>query len=426
MSWLTQLIGRTFSTSSYPFPVGSQNRDGFERNHDNPLALCSDEGVMRLSAVWACVRLLAQTISSLPLNTFERVGVSRRPAPDLWIHDLIHNSPSANVTAQAFWEAYISSMLLRGNGYAEKKRGTVGQVAALVFLHPDRVTPPDRSKGERGYKYSDPNGGSRTISDDLMFHTLGFTLDSYCGVSPIAYGAHVFYSATQANSAAANTFRNGLMPTFGFKMKEVLKKAQRDEFRENFRQEMAGAMHAGKPPLLEGGMEGMAMGINPKDAQLLESRAWSIEEICRWFGVPPFMVGHSEKSTTWGTGIEQQMIGFLTFALRPWLTRIEQSIKQNLLKPIERNQYFAEFAIEGLLRADSAARSAFYASAVQNGWMNRSTIAQLENLPPIPGGDVFTVQSNLVPLDKLGEMPAAGSAPDALKQWLGIESKGEK
>ena len=137
---------------------------------------------------------------------------------------------------------------------------------------------------------------------------------------------------------------------------------------------------------------------------MLETRAFHVEEICRWFRVPPFMVGHSEKSTSWGTGLEQQMIGFLTFALRPYLTRIEQGIKKSLLSPTERTKYFAEFALEGLMRADSNARAALYSSASQNGWMTRNEIRDLENRPPLSGGDELTVQSNLVPINVLGKV----------------------
>src|SRR5690606_26192094 len=167
-------------------------------------------------------------------------------------------------------------------------------------------------------------------------------------------------------------------PTVAFTMQQVLKPEQREGFRETMK-EVSGALNAGKSPLLEGGMDAKTIGINPKDAQLLESRAFSVEEICRWFRVPPWMVGHTEKSTSWGTGIEQQMIAFLTFTLRPWLTRIEQTINRQLLSPADQPRYYAEFNIEGLLRADSAARAAFYSTALQNGWLNRGEVRSEEH-----------------------------------------------
>jgi phage portal protein BeeE len=144
--------------------------------------------------------------------------------------------------------------------------------------------------------------------------------------------------------------------------------------------------------------------------------------------VPPFMVGHSEKSTSWGTGLEQQQIGFLTFALRPWLKRIEAAITRSLLAPGERDTFYAEFSIEGLLRADSTARTAFYSSALTNGWMNRNGVRRLENLPGMgPAGEIFTVQSALIPIDQLGQAtPAAVGEPvkNALRTWLGLDEEG--
>jgi len=167
------------------------------------------------------------------------------------------------------------------------------------------------------------------------------------------------------------------------------------------------------------------IGIKPSDAQLLETRAFSVEEICSWFRVQPFMIGRAaDGQTNWGTGIEQQMIGFITFTLRPWLARIEQAISKDLLRPDEQDTYYAEFSLEGLLRGDSAARQSFYSSALQNGWMSRNDVRRLENMPNIDGGDIFTVQSNLIPIDQLGKQPAAQTSQDAFKLWLGINEKG--
>lgn len=399
-NWLTLLAGRIFSPSSWPFPIGSQNRDGFERNHDT-LMVSNDDRVLRLSAVWACVRLLSETISTLPIHIYRREGNGRVDASDFWLYEIVHNMPNIAITAQTFWEAYMVALLLRGDAYAEKRYGTNGKVAALYFLVNDRLSFKDKM-----YTYD-----GRKIKPDDIFHTVGFTMDGETGLSPIAYGASIFYSALASDTAANRTFKNGLMPTVGFSMEQVLKKDQRTEFRENFRDEMAGALNAGKPPLLEGGMKAFPIGINPRDAQLLESRAWSVEEIARWFRVPPFMIGHSEKSTSWGSGLEQQNLGFLTYALRPWLTRIEQTIRKDLLTLEERAMYTAEFSVEGLLRADSAARSQYLSTMVQNGLMTRDEARAYDNRPPMGGqAAVLTAQVNLAPLDNLGAANA-GIAP---------------
>ena len=195
-------------------------------------------------------------------------------------------------------------------------------------------------------------------------------------------------------------------------------KEQREDFRTGL-EAIRGALNAGKSPLLEGGMKAETIGIPPKDAQLLESRAFSVEEVCRWFGVDPSMVGHGNAVSNWGTGLEQKMIAFLTFTLRPWLTRIEQAINSNLLTPAERTKYYAEFSIEGLLRADSAGRSAFYSTMVNNGIFTRDEVRQRENLPTMGGNaNVLTVQSAMIPINDIGKASDGEQIRNALASWL--------
>jgi len=362
----------------------------------------NERSILQLSAVWACARIISETISTLPIGLFERVGDGRQSASGHPIYTLVHSRPNADSSAAVFWEAMIVSMLLRGNAFAEK-RMIGSRIVSLEFLSPGRLSIAKDSKGNRRYRYTEKDGTQREIPEAQIFRIPGFTVDGDWGLSVIEYGASVFGSALASNNAANSTFEKGLAPTVAFTMQQVLKKDQREEFRTNLRA-ISGALNAGESPLLEGGMDAKTIGINPKDAQLLESRAFSVEEICRWFRVPPFMVGHSEKSTSWGTGIEQQMIGFLTFTLRPWLTRIEQAINKDLLSPVDQLRYYAEFSIEGLLRADSAGRAAYLSTMVNNGLMTRDEGRAKENLP-LKGGnaDVLTVQTALIPIDQLGQ-----------------------
>ena len=210
----------------------------------------------------------------------------------------------------------------------------------------------------------------------------------------------------------------------------VVKEPLREKFQERL-DAYRSAINSGTAPLLEAGVTYKPIAINPNDAQLLETRAFSIEEICRWYRVPPFMVGHSEKSTSWGTGIEQQSLGFLTYALRPWLKRVEQAVSRKLLTAEERSQFYPEFNIEALLRADSAGRAAFYSTMVQNGIYTRNECREKENMPAHVGADQLTAQVNLAPLDMLGKSqpvkPAApdtppsgppGAPPPGLSAWL--------
>lgn len=378
----------------------------------------NDRNILQLSAVWACARLISETIGTLPLGMHERTSSGKRPAPQHPLNFIIGSQPNADTISSVFWEAVVAAMLLRGNARCEKLM--VGdRVVGLQFLDPARLSTARKMDGTKEYRYTEETGKQRVIPASRIWTVPGWSLDGKTGVSVIQYGAQVFGAALATDEAAAGTFKRGLMPTTWFKYPKVLKPEQRKEARETIEGRLSGAINAGKPAILEAGMEVGTLGINPKDAQMLESRAFSVEEICRWFRVPPFMVGHSEKSTSWGTGIEQQMIGFLVFTLGPWLKRIEQSIMKDLLTPAERLRYYPKFNVEGLLRADSAARAAFYSVMVNNGILTRDEVRALEDRPPMGGNAaVLTVQTALAPLDSLGSNTADQNARNAMAAWL--------
>lgn len=375
----------------------------------------NENTVMSLSAAWACTRLIAETAATLPIKVYERTDNGRRVAKEHPLYPILHSKPNSESTAVTFWESMIAAMLLRGNGFAEQKM--IGnRLVALNFLLPARLRPKDKTC--KVFIYTEKNGTQREISASKIFHVPAFSLDGRWGLSTIAYGAAVFGSALAASTAANNTFVNGLLPTVAFTLDKVIKKEQRADFRESMA-EVSGALNAGKSPVLEAGMKAEVVGINPADAQLLESRTFSVEEVCRWFRVDPSMVGHGGKDSNFGTGLEQKVLGFLTFTLRPWLTRIEQSINTTLFSPADQLKYYAEFSIDALLRADSAARAQFYSTLVNNGIITRDEVRILENLPPRGGNaDVLTVQSAMVPLDKIGMQTDGDKARAALAAWL--------
>lgn len=379
----------------------------------------NEQSVLSLSAVWACVSLLSDTISTLPIGFYARKPGGREPALEHPLYRVLKRQPNADMTAAQFIGATVANMLLRGVAYWEKDE-SAGRIVGLTFLPSARVSVSINSRGAEEFRFTNRDGTSRILSPSRLVKIPAFSLDGEHGLSAIAFGAQCFGAAQAAEEAAAGTFGRGLLPTTFFKYPTVLRQDQRDQARETIKR-ISGAVNAGDPVILEAGMEAGTLGISPQDAQLLESRAFSVEEICSWFRVQPFMIGRaSQGQTNWGSGIEQQMIGFITFTLGPWLRRIEQAISKDLLRPDERDAYYAEFSIEGLLRGDSQARREFYASALQNGWLNRNQVRALENMPPIDGGDVFTVQSNLIPLTGLGEAPADPGAAlrSAFDQFL--------
>ena len=373
--------------------------------------------VMTLSAAWACTRLISETIGTLPLQLYERTDAGRRLATEHPLYRILHSSPNANATASTYWEAKSAALLNQGNGLSEKQILN-GRLVGLKFLAPNRLTRRRMADGQYQFFYTEDNGQQRPVQNSRLFHVPGFSLDGRWGVSAISYGARVFGSALAASQAANSTFEKGLQPAVYFKWDRVLKKEQREEYRENM-DKIRGSLHAGQSPLLEAGMSAEAIGINPKDAQLLESRAFSVEEVCRWYLVDPSMVGHGNKDSHWGTGLEQKMLRFITFTLRPWLTRIEQAINKSLLAPQDQGRYYAEFSIEGLLRGDAAARAALYSVMVNNGIWSRDEVREKENMPARGGNaDVLTVQSAMVPLDLIGTQNDGDSARAALKAWL--------
>jgi HK97 family phage portal protein len=352
---------------------------------------------MQLATVWACVRLLSETIGTLPMLVYRKDNTGARSlATDHTLYGLLHESPHADFTAVEFWEGIVLGLCLGGNAYAEKE--WIGnRLVALNPLRSDMMEVSRNRNNEREYRYHDVKG-VRTLSEDDVFHVRGFGPAGDLGLSPISFARHSLGAAMAADETASKMFANGVRPTGILTIDQVLKPEQRKSLKENVVEPMAGSANAGGLFLLEAGMKFQPVTLTPEDAQFLQTRGFHVEEICRWFRVPPFMVGHTEKTTSWGSGLEQQMIGFLTFSLRPYLSRIEQAVRRSLIPAKERPTLFAEFKVEGLLRADSVARGQFFATMVQNGIYTRNEVRALENMPPKPNGEELTVQSQNVAL----------------------------
>lgn len=358
---------------------------------------------MQLSSVWACVRLLSESVSTLPLKIYERQSDgSRKLAQGNAAYQVLCRRPNPEMTPSRFMLMVVASICLRGNAFVEKL--TIGKkLVSLVPLLPQNMVVKRLDSGQLQYTYSE-NGVQRVIPGSRMMHIRGFGIDGVCGMMPTMTGVDVFGAAMSVDEAAAKIFENGLQSTGFLSSKTALNKEQRERLRKNL-QTFIGSKNAGKLMVLENELTYQNVTMNPEAAQLLESRSFSIEEICRWFRVPPFMVGHTTKQSSWASSLEGMNLQFLTHTLRPLLVNIEQEIGRCLLEGDE--DLFAEFSVEGLLRADSAGRAAYYTSALQNGWMSRNDVRRLENMPPIEGGDIYTVQLNLTQLKNLeGNNPA--------------------
>lgn len=373
------------------------------------------DSTLQLSTAWACVRLNARTIGSLPLKLYERAdALERRIADEHPLAPIIGIKANPDQGAMEFWEGQMTALNLRGNAFARIGRRGDGQISALWPLSPDAVQVYRTNSGERRYKVT-TGGNSEDLSAAEIFHLRGFGAGGDQGLSPMGFGRQTIASALAAEKVAASTFNGGLQLAGFIKPDGAIKLTtdQFDQLVELF-EKFTGSDKAGKIMPLHPGMEFQALKMTAADAQLLESRRFGVEEICRWFGVFPILIGHAAQGQTmWGSGIEQIVLSWLTLGLGPELTRIEEQIAMQLLSAADQRRYYAEHIVEGLLRADSAARAALYSSLGQNGVMRRNEMRAKENLPrdDSPGADMLTVQSNLIPLDQLGKAPPRAVQP---------------
>lgn len=363
---------------------------------------------LQLSTVFACVLLRSNAIATMPLFLYERTETAgrdtRRIARDHELYALLHDSPNADMTAFEFKRSMAIRFLTWGNAYAAKTYNTRGKLVSLDPLDPALLTPKRLPGGARVYLYADPKGEIE-FSENEIWHWKGFSEDGLTGLSPIAIGARSMLAARNLGQAGSDLYGKGLKPDAVLSTKELLTKDQRAQMKEKLMGSVFGS-DSHRMMLLEA-TDYKQLTISPRDAQMIELTNASVEDLCRWFGVPPAKIGHGTAVSNWGTGREQQNLGFLQEVLDPDLVMIEQSIAKSLLTPVDRLRYFAEFGRESSLRMDSASRAEFYSKMTQNGIYTRNFCRALENLEPLPGGDDLTVQSNLIPLNKLGEVTSA-------------------
>ena len=360
----------------------------------------TEQTALTLSTVWACTSLVSETIGTLPLHIYKKTANGRERADDYQLSYILRNKPNTKSTSSVLWQSTVASMLLRGNGILKKL--TVGnKLMGLQFMPYDKLQIVLDFDGNAEFYEIRPRGTTVKIPTKDIVRIPNFTIDGNWGLSSITYGAKMFSNSLNSMESANKMLEKGLLQTIVFKTDKRVRAEQREDFRQNL-EKITGAMNAGQSPLLEDGMTAESLSLNPKDAQLLESRAFSVEEICRWFRVDPSMIGHGNAVSNWGTGLEQKMIGFLTFTLRPILTRIEQTINNELIHLEDRGIYYAEFSIDGLLRADTSARADYYREMTGAGIMTRDEVRKLENLPPL-GGNASKLMTNgaTQPIDTL-------------------------
>ena len=369
----------------------------------------TEQSAMQITAVYCCVRILAEAIASLPLHLYRYTeNGSKEKAIDHPLYELLHDEPNPEMTSFVFRETLMTHLLLYGNAYAQIIRNGKGEIIALYPLMPNRMTVNRDDDGNLYYEYQTSQDEAHTMKGSLVrlspydvLHIPGLGFDGLVGYSPIAMAKNTIGMTMAAEEYGAKFFANGATPGGILEHPGVVKDPER--VRESWNSAFGGSSNSNRVAVLEEGMKYTPISISPEQAQFLETRKFQIDEIARIFRIPPHMIGDLEKSSF--SNIEQQSLEFVKYTLDPWVSRWEQSMRHALLRPEEKKDYFFKFNVDGLLRGDYQSRMNGYATARQNGWMSANDIRELENLDRIPeedGGDLYLINGNMTKLADAG------------------------
>lgn len=362
------------------------------------------DGALQISTVWACIDRRATTVASLPFFAYEQKAGQKELARSSRLYSLLHESPNSRMTPFEFWRAMIMNHDLRGNAYARIDRDSSGEATALWPMPSDQVEVRVLDDGSMVYQYQFGSDVAILSAENVLhLKNLG---NGTVGLAKLDFMRSTTDEAAKAQSSASRIFGTGGKPTGVLMIDRVLNPTQREALKASFAGMAEGS--TSRLYLLEANMKYEQLSMSPEDQQLLETRQFSVEEICRWYDVPPVLVHHSNV-TTWGSGIEQIVDGFYKLTIRPLLVSIEQATRKRVMTARQRATMIAEFALDALLRGSPTQRAELYAKNVQNGIMSRNECRQLENLPPVSGADELTAQTNLAPLNLLGAVAQGAS-----------------
>lgn len=356
-----------------------------------------EDSALKISAVYACVKVIAETIASLPLNLMtELTNGDSEKAKQHPLYNLLKVSPNSEMSSFTYREMQMTNLLLWGNAYSLIKRNKQGQIVELYPLKSkNMVVERDAVTNNIKYTYTNNRGITKTYTPKQILHVPAFTFDGVLGVSPITYAREAMGLALATEEFGARFFGNGARPGGVLEHPGVVKDPEK--LRDSWNKVYQGTANSHKVAVLEEGMKYHEIGMSPEDSQFLQTRSFQITEICRIFRVPPHMIGDLSRSTF--SNIEHQSIDFVVHTIRPWLVRWEQAITRSLLNDEERTIYYPKFNVDGLMRGDFTTRMSGYAIARQNGWMSANEIRALEDMNKIPadqGGDLYLLNGNMI------------------------------
>jgi len=397
MGFFTRMV-RSFT------PTDTNGQPLFSRSDVSGVTV-NEHTALQLSAANGCLRLIARTVGTLPLSVVRKTENGREIAEDHPVHRLLRYSPNADQTPAEWKQGMTGSILRWGNSYNRIVRSSDGlRVVALQPLDSDHMHVSRGNDGAKVYRYT-KRGQSELIPEKDILPVRGFSFNGEEGMTPIEHGAPCFSAALAADKSARRFFSDGMTADGVLEMDGILNAEQRKDAKKNILEPFMGVKNSGRTMILEGGMKYRQLSVNPEDAQLLETRRFNIEEICRWYGVPPILVGHSQDGmTNWGSGIESIILIWLKTGLEAQLTDIEEALSKYLLRPEERHNTQIKFNLNKLLRADTKARSDFYRQGIASGWMTRNEARMWEELDRKEGLDKPLVPLNTAPVGEDGNL----------------------
>ncbi len=366
-----------------------------------PVGLMTNAGVrmsadtaMTLSTVYACIRILANTLGMLPLPIFEHMtDGGKRRAPKHPLYYVLHDRPNNRQTSIQWRQMMVGHMALRGNAYSQIILGNTGYATELIPLNPDRVRVELLETGRLRYRYQPQNGREEVFLQDEILHFSTMSLNGVTGLSLIGLARQSFGLTMALESHGARFFSQGARPGGTLQHPGKLGKEAHERLRDSWKEHYGGLEGAHRPAILEEGMEWKQLSVNNDDAQFLDSRRFQAAEVAQWFGVPLELLQLEGRGTTWGTGIENLLIAFVTFTMDPWFVTMEQTINSKLV--LQPDRFFVEFVREALMRGDGRSRSTFYSRMVPLGVMTRNEVRTRENLNPLPGLDAPLTPLNM-------------------------------
>ncbi|AHM57247.1 portal protein 2 [Peptoclostridium acidaminophilum DSM 3953] len=391
------ILSKIFRSRADPTNTMWQSAYSFFFGPTSSGKIVNERTAMQTTAVYSCLRILAETIASLPLHTYRRTERGKEKASDHYLYYLLHDEPNPEMTSFVFRETLMGHLLLWGNAYAQIIRDGRGKVVALYPLMPDKMSVHRSDNGEIYYSYS-KEGREHILRYWEVLHIPGLGFDGLVGYSPIAMAKNAIGMAIATEEYGAAFFNNGANPGGVLEHPGILKDPAR--VRDSWNSVYGGSGNAHKVAVLEEGMSFKPIGIPPEQAQFLQTRKFQINEIARIFRIPPHMIGDLEKSSF--SNIEQQSLEFVKYTLDPWVVRLEMAMKKALLSPGEKKEYLIKLNVDGLLRGDYASRMQGYSIGIQNGFLSPNDVRALEDMNTIEHGDVYAANGNLLKLEDLG------------------------